>query len=301
MSLIEKALRKGQEAQKVADRATPRAYEPAEPARDAGVAARRSLGDPARRRQLDRDALRQDGLLAPLREERAISHQFRTIKRPLIRRAFEAGNAGQPAGRASARAIMVTSALPGDGKTFTSLNLALSMAMERDHSVILVDGDVPKPHISRIFAAENEPGLLDVLQDPHMTVESALLATDEPNLCILPVGRQSLQATELLASARMRGIIDELQALDPQGIVLLDSSPIMLTSEARVLSSLFGQVVMVVRAGGTPQQAVLDAMGVIGEGPEVNIVLNQALHVADGAYYGYGSYYGKETTEGSQP
>lgn len=249
------------------------------------------MGDVTRRRHVDHDALRQAGLLPPASEERGITQQFRSIKRPLIHRAFQSEPAGVSTD-AARRSIMVTSALPGDGKTFTALNLALSLALERDHSVILIDGDVPKPNITELFQARNEPGLLDLLEDSDARAESVILATDVPGLSLLPVGRPAANATELLSSARMRSIILELEALDPQGIVLVDSPPVLLTSEARVLAGLFSQVVMVVRASGTPQQAVLDAIKILGDGPHVNLVLNQALHVGGGGYYGYGSNYG---------
>lgn len=285
MSLIEEALRRRKAAMAVG---APRQAAAQVALSRQPAAAPRELGDPARRKRVSIDSLRQSGLLPPVSEERAISHQFRSMKRPLIRAAFEAA----PEAGAS-RSIMVTSALPGDGKTFTSLNLALSMALERDHSLILVDGDVAKPHLSRVFQADQEPGLLDVLEDPSRSIESVILPTDIPSLSIVPVGRQSPQATELLASARMRGVIAELEALDPQGIVLVDSPPILLTSEARVLASLFAQVVMVVRAGGTPQQAVREAVRLMGDGPKINLVLNQALHVGGGGYYGYNSEYGQ--------
>jgi len=194
---------------------------------------------------------------------------------------------------------MITSALPGDGKTFTSLNLALSMALERDHSVILVDGDVAKPHISRTLGLGSVPGLLDLIDSRSTDVEKVLVPTDLPGLSVLPVGRQSHQATEMLASEGMQSIIEALEGLDSRAIVLVDSPPMLVTSEARVLASLFDQVVLVVRAGGTPKQAVLDAIKLVGEGPEINIVLNQALHVGTGTYYGYGARYAYgEDTQG---
>jgi exopolysaccharide/PEP-CTERM locus tyrosine autokinase len=293
MSLIEDALRKGKVARtegKVGANGTtaapPLARAPTRP--ESGM---RVFGDVARRRRVDREALRRAGLLPPVSEEQEIAHQFRSIKRPLIRSAFESAPADAQDERAR-RSIMVTSALPGDGKTFTSLNLALSMAMERDHSVILVDGDVLKPHISQLFQATDEPGLLNVLDGSAPDIASAILPTDVPGLSVLPVGRQAMNATELLASARMLGVIRDLEALDPHGIIVVDSSPILLTSEARVLAGLFAQVVMVVRAGGTPQQAVLDAVRLMGDGPQVNLVLNQALHLGGSDYYGYGSGYG---------
>lgn len=306
MSLIEEALRKQRASGK-----PPRPLGEAQTARTSRSALpegrleqpgheRRTWGNLDRLRRLDREVLRAAGMLPPENEEHQLDQQFRNIKRPLIRKAFQEAPSGSGP---CPRSIMVSSALPGDGKTFTSANLALSMALERDHSVILVDGDVAKPHISRLFDAAGEPGLLDVLQNPELGIESVILPTDITGLSIVPVGRQSEQATELLASSRMQTIIASLEALDPQLLVVVDSPPILLTSEARVLASLFGQVVIVVRAGITPQQAVLDALKHIGEGPQVNLVLNQALHVDDGSYgygYGYGARYGDGGASGTE-
>jgi exopolysaccharide/PEP-CTERM locus tyrosine autokinase len=289
MSLIEEALRK-----RKISAATP--GRPSAPATSIAAAAastvqaRRNFGDPGRTLRLNIDALREAGLLAPNGESRAIESQFRALKRPLIQKLFAHATAdgSELEPRCS---VMITSALPGDGKTFTSMNLALSMAMERDHSVILVDGDVAKPHISRSLGLGSEAGLLDLIDRDSTDIESVLVPTDLPGLSVLPVGRQSHQATEMLASEGMRNVIGALEGLDSRAIVLVDSPPILVTSEARVLASLFDQVVMVVRAGGTPKQAVLDAIKMVGEGPEINLVLNQALHAGTGAYYGYGGRY----------
>jgi exopolysaccharide/PEP-CTERM locus tyrosine autokinase len=301
MSLVEEALKKRRAAaaEVTAKPARPASRKPVE----AATAMRPVLGDMARRKRFDRAALEAVGLLPPQSEARRVEHQFRTLKRPLISGAFSDSAAeSREQDGLSRRAIMVSSALPGDGKTFTSLNLALSMAMERDHSVILVDGDVAKPHISKLFGAGDEPGLLDVLEQPSLGIASVVLPTDVPGLSLVPVGRPSEHATELLASASMQSVILDLLALDQNAIVIVDSPPILLTSEARVLASLFGQVVLVVRAGGTPKQAVLDAVKLIGERPSLNLVLNQALHVGDGSYYGYGSGYGYgETSERESP
>lgn len=259
---------------------------------------RAAIGNGVRIVRIDHEALRQSGFLPPEQHERELAHQFRTIKRPLIRHAFPADTSGFGLTRSTGRSIMVSSALPGEGKTFTAVNLALSLAMEKDYSVLLVDGDVAKPNISQIFGAGGEPGLLDVLADPDRLVESAILATDAPRLSLLPAGKQSEVATELLASARMRQVLQNLELLDPHLLVVLDSPPVLLTSEARVLASLFEQVVLVVRAGATQQQAVLDAVEAIGEKPGLRLVLNQA-HRAGAAsnYYGYGYAYGYTTGE----
>jgi protein-tyrosine kinase len=241
---------------------------------------------PSRIVHVDRDTLRQAGMLPPESEEHELADQYRVIKRPLIRHAFEPGpDAVAP------QLIMMASALPGDGKTFTCINLALSMSLETDRSVLLVDADVAKPHVSRMFGVEDEPGLLDVLTDPARSVESVILPTDVPRLRILPAGKRQETATELLASDRNREVAKRLCELDPRGIVLFDSSPILLTSESRVLASLVGQIVLVVKAGLTPQHAVKDTIEILGSGKRVYLVLNQADLSGPLSYY-YGYRYG---------
>jgi protein-tyrosine kinase len=245
---------------------------------------------------IDNAALRAAALMPPEDQERELADQYRGIKRPLIGAAFD-GAGSDP----SQQLILLASALPGDGKTFTCINLALSMAQEKDHAVLLIDGDVAKPHVSRVFGVQNEPGLLDVLGDSSLDIESVILATDIPKLSILPAGRASSNATELLASARMRQIMQHLPSLNRRGLILMDSPPILLTSEARVLSTLVGQIVLVVKANQTPQQAVKDAIDAIGPGRNPKLVLNQAdLTGPMGYYYGYRYGY-QAATDGSSP
>lgn len=302
MSIVERALKRLQQSgQPAAGAPKPPAAaperKPAPPAASAASAAspgaargsdvRRAIGNPEKTVHIDFEMLRRAGALPPEHQQRELAHQYRILKRPILKYAF--GDEAPPASRpASPRTLMVTSALPGEGKTFTSINLAMSLALEKDHSVILIDGDAPKPHVSQTLGVGGEPGLLDLLAGPGVPVESVVLRTDVRGLHVVPIGRRSESATELLASARMRQVLDEIGQLDENAIVLLDSPPLLLTSEAQVLASLFGQVVLVVRAGGTPQQAVTDALGLIGDGPRVGLVLNQSLHDNVGGYYGYG-------------
>lgn len=304
MSIVEKALKKLQ----ASGGAPPVETRPGGAAASAGPSGQAARHEPAagpdgsravpparssKLFHVDFDRLRHAGMIPPEHQQREISDQYRTIKRPLIRNAFDPQAQTGATGVASLRSIMVSSALPGDGKTFTSVNLALSLSLEQDHSVLLVDADIPKPHVSEALGLLNEPGLMDALVDPNLQVESLVLPTDVRGLSVLPVGHRSDTATELLASARMRQVIASLERLDPQGLVVVDSPPILLTSEARVLASLFGQVLLVVRAGVTPQQAVTDAIAVVGEGPKIGLVLNQAVHEGVGTgYYGYGYRYG---------
>jgi exopolysaccharide/PEP-CTERM locus tyrosine autokinase len=225
-------------------------------------------------------------LLPPEHQERALSDQYRQIKRPLIANATGRGGTEKlPRGQL----IMVASAMPGEGKTFTSMNLALSLALEKDLSVLLIDADAPKPHLDRALGIAGEPGLLELLRDESLDPESLIIPTDVPTLAMLPIGTGSETTTELLASHRMEEIMAQLASNDPMRIVVIDSPPLLLTSESRVLAEAAGQVVLVVRAGVTPQQAVLDAISHLGEGKSIGLLLNQSTDIAPaGYYYGYG-------------
>jgi exopolysaccharide/PEP-CTERM locus tyrosine autokinase len=236
--------------------------------------------------RVDRMRLRAAGFVPDESQERRFADQYRRIKRPILMQVQMLTAANAP----GARFVMMASALPGDGKTFTSINLALSIARERDVSVLIMDADVAKPHISRIFGIDQEPGLLDALADDELDVESLVLPTDVEGLSLLSAGRHNEAATELLASARMAQVLARLIARDPRRIVLLDSPPLLLSSESRALVPFAGQVVLVVRAGGTPKQAVQEAIGYIGEGKPLGLILNQSLLALSEGYYGYGSY-----------
>jgi protein-tyrosine kinase len=292
MSLVERALKKIQES-RAAQAAEAGAANPAATAARVDQVAmpqpavKREPRDPSRIVHIDRAALQSAALLPPTSQERLLADQYRQIKRPLIANAF--GRGGQALD--NARLMMIASALPGEGKTFTTINLALSIAAEKDVSVVLVDADVAKPNVSALFGIAREPGLLDVLREEHLDVESVILDTDVPRFSLLSAGKRSETATELLASVRMQEVVRRLVAADPNRIVLFDSPPLLLTSEARVISSIVGQVVMVVRAGATSQQAVLDALDMLGEGKYTGLVLNHCDEQSTGyyAYYGGGS------------
>ncbi len=231
-------------------------------------------------------ALRAAGLLAAEEQERRVASEYRQIKRPLIAGALGRGTPAVPNGRV----IMVASALPGEGKTFTSVNLAFNMALEKDTNVLLVDADLPKPQISGVFGVSREPGLVDALLDETVDVESLIMTTNVRGLSLLPAGRADANATELLASDRMQQLVASLVSADPRRIVLFDSPPLLLTTESRVLASTVGQIVVVVLAESTTHQAVLDALACIPEGKSAGLVLNQSRSAPAHEYYGYGDY-----------
>jgi len=252
------------------------------------IAEAREVVDPARiikRISLDPAALRAGGYLPEESKDRQFADQYRRIKRPLIDRALTGvAPVGEP------RVIMITSALPGDGKTFTSLNLALSMALERDISVLLVDSDVAKRHISQITGLDREPGLLDALIDETIDPESLVVQTNLRGLSILPAGRPVETTAELLSSNRMRQIVMDLCVGSPRRIILLDSPPLLITNEGRILIKLAAQIVLVARAGHTPRNALQEAIALFDSRQAGGVVLNQVGGAGSDGYYSYGSY-----------
>lgn len=293
MSVVEKTLRKLQDAKQKGIDAVARDV-------SANADSTASLAGPRASRAeqnppivLDRHALRTAGLLPPALEERRLSSQYRKIKRPLIANAMGRGVERLPRGYV----IMLASAMPGEGKTFTAVNLALSIANEKDLRVLLVDADVAKPQISRVLGLEGERGLLDVLRDPQLDLESLIRQTDVPTLSFLPAGKNSGDATELLASKRMEEVAELLGKRDGQRIVLFDTPPLIQTTESAVLMQVAGQVLVVVRAESTPQPVLLDALESLQDHPAVSLMLNQSVRSLTSAYYYYG--YGEERSDRS--
>jgi protein-tyrosine kinase len=299
MSLVEQALKKAKAAGTPLPLSTAAQPAPAEPVAETVAAARPAatveLIEPSpditatfrtlKSVDVDLGQLSRMGYLPPPEQQREIEEQFRHIKRPLLARALGRGMPRQDNGVV----IMVTSALQGDGKTFSAVNLAMSLALEKDTSVLLVDADLVKPQAGKVFGLENEPGLVDALSDETVDVETLVVQTSIPKLAILPAGRTAQPTAELLSSARMATVIQRLKSQSGNRIILLDSPPLLITNEAKAFAELAGQVVLVVRANATPQRAVLDAIGFLREDQFVGAVLNQSDTVS-GSGYGY-SYY----------
>jgi protein-tyrosine kinase len=286
MSIIENALEKVRRAPTApaASAAPTLQAPPIEVPVDAGP---RAILPPQRRISIDFNLLRAQGEIPEAGLERRFADYYREIKRPLVQ-AMLAADAG-----AQSRLVLITSALPGEGKTFTALNLALSVARERDVSVLLVDADLPKGHLSRTFGLQGTPGLLDALADEAADVESLVVGTDIRGLEILPAGNSVEGVAELVASARMGQIAARLTARNPRRLVLFDCAPLLASSEARALKQIPGQFLIVTRAGSTPRQALLDAIALLDKTKLHGLVLNDA-HASRGdgyyAHYGYSGY-----------
>jgi exopolysaccharide/PEP-CTERM locus tyrosine autokinase len=256
---------------------------------EAAIAAEPAARPPRQERKLDRAALNAAGLLS-LEHQHQLAAQFRRIKRPIIAGAF--GRTGQ--GLTHGNIVMVASAVPGEGKSFTSLNLALSIAREKDVNVVLVDADVAKRHLSEMLGLKGERGLIDVVSEDSNDLEDVLVRTEFPSLSVLPAGRLSDHATELLSSARMQQAITELGSRLPNRIVIMDSPPVLLTTEARALAEIAGQIILVVRAGVTPHAVLADAIAQLPGKHSISLVLNQSTAAASSSYYyGYGEKHGQ--------
>jgi exopolysaccharide/PEP-CTERM locus tyrosine autokinase len=250
-----------------------------------GAANRRS-----RSVELDLARLAADGCVTPGVPRSRIADEFRVIKRPLIANASGKGSSPIKNGNL----IMVTSAVPGEGKSFSSVNLAMSIAMEFDRSVLLVDADVARPSLPQRLGLPDTPGLLDVLSDKSVDLCQVLLRTNVEKLTFLSSGKQHERATEMLASDAMTELLDELAARYSDRIVIFDSPPLLVTTESRVLATHMGQIVFVVHAETTLQSQVMQALATIEACQVKLMVLNGARTQAQGAYgYGYGYGYGR--------
>ena len=237
---------------------------------------------------LDLDVLGAAGIVTPNAPRSHSADQFRLIKRPLLANAKAKGEKALKHGNL----IMVTSSLSDEGKSFTSVNLAMSIAMELDNTVMLVDADVARPSILRMLGLQVMPGLLDVLEGSK-DMHSVLLKTNIDKLTVLPSGSSRPKATELLASDAMRRLLDDMAARYPDRIIIFDSPPLLLTTESRVLATQMGQVVMVVQADRTLQADVDHALSTIKGCANINLVLNKVRGTSsDGYGYGYSQGYG---------
>ena len=230
---------------------------------------------------IDRVRLAERGFIVPDGDPSVIAEEFRIIKRELL---LDGATIDR------GRVVLVASGAAAEGKTFCAVNLAISCAQEKDIEVVLVDADVAKPDVLPTLGLENGPGLLDALADPAVRVEECLIRTDVPNLLVLPAGRASNEATELLASDRTRSLIEGLLAANPRRLIILDSPPALAASPASVLALVAGQTLVVVRADKTPEKALRETVGLLGHCPNIRLLLNSVEFA--GSSRRFGSYYG---------
>lgn len=241
--------------------------------------------------EIDISRLSAAGFVTPDAPRTELADEFRAIKRPLLANARgKVGTAAVSRGNL----IMVTSAVPGEGKTFTAVNLALSIAMELDSRVLLIDADVRRPTVLERLGLAPEPGLMDVLEDPSRPLSDVLLQTNIEKLSLLPAGSPHGHATEYLSSERMRRLLDEMRTRYADRILIFDAPPLLPSTESRALATQMGQVVLVVAEGLTPRASVAEALVALANCPVVLPLLNQATGLHAPAYGSYGTYGGSQ-------
>jgi protein-tyrosine kinase len=233
--------------------------------------------------QIDLARLAAMGYLTPDTPRAQIADEFRIVKRPLLTNVN--GKSAAPVERANL--IMVTSSLPGEGKTFVAINLAISMAMELDKSVLLIDADVSRPSMLSRLGLPPARGLLDVLADASLPLSDVMLRTNIDTLTLLPSGPARGRATEMLASEAMHHLLQDLATRYADRILIFDAPPLLPSTESRVLAAHMGQIIVVVASQHTPQKTVTQALATIESCPVVLPLLNKAQHSEVGSYYGY--------------
>ena len=318
MSIVEKALQKAQQAAgaQPPPAQPPRPLEPELPpaaeAVESAAAAAEAAGIEAPRAApaalptheaiaVDAGRLRQFGLLPAESLVTEALEEFRRIKWPLLEHALGRGGSGTVS--AENNLILVTSAMAGEGKSFTSMSLASAIGRERDCRVILVDADLSSPKLTEAMGLSGRPGLYELLSDDTITLGDVVYPLSLEGAMFLPAGKGSDLGPELLASRRMAQVCAELSRWVPDGVVLFDSSPLLMSNEAQVMSRLVGQVLMVVLADGTEQRLVREAIALLDRTKLISLVLNnvQRTGIADDPVtYGYGYGYGAKKRYGSQ-
>src|SRR5882672_900229 len=233
--------------------------------------------------EIDLARLANMGYVTPDAPRTQLADEYRVIKRPLLTNALRKSSTSVDRGNL----ILITSAMPGEGKTFTSINLALSMAVELDCTVLLVDADVARPAVLDRLGLPSAKGLLDVLTDPRLEIGDVLLRTNVERLSILSAGTHHPRATELLASDGMNRLVDELATRYADRILVFDAPPLLPSTESRVLATHMGQIVVVVEADHTQKSTLTQALATIESCPVVMTLLNKVVGSEVGSYYGY--------------
>ena len=294
MNLIEQATRRLEELRRAGIQVPTPALEPAvadagvvhvveaTPAPEAPVAEPandRSIGKTSREVAIDLDRLASQGYLTPMLSDRVLAEQIRIIKQAVLKNVEDAGARGL-----RRNLVLVTSATAGEGKTFFSMNVAMSLAMEVDFHALLVDADVLRPSVLERYGIESGPGLLDLATRPELDISDVLLRTNVPKLSLLPAGKQTHKSAELLSSAYIDRLLTELSERYADRLVIFDAPPILVSSGTRHLATRVGQVIMVVQADSADSRAVSQAFDAVDSCPLVSTVLNRSSLPDPGAY-----------------
>jgi len=241
--------------------------------------------------QINKTSLEERGYLIDSGSRQTIKDEFRQIKRKLLNNAFGAASKTLD----NSNLVMVSSSKPNEGKTFVSINLALSIALEQDKTVLLIDADVLRPSVNRELGIGNVPGLIEYLLGEKDDIGDIIYNTNIDKLKIIPAGEPHHLSNELLASDKMESLAKELAERYSDRIVIFDCPPLIGVTETLVLANLMGQAIVVVEESKTYLSDIQKATENLSDDLALGLVLNKAIksHKDMYGYYGYG--YGSKT------
>lgn len=227
---------------------------------------------------LDPARLEALGLLSPRTRRSRLAEEIRLIKRRLIQQLGPVLDVDLPLGAV----LMVTSARPGEGRSFVAANLALSFALDEQVEAVLVEADVHTPTLGHALGLPQAPGLVDLLSDPTIDPDHALLIDDALGLTLLAAGRPVTTASHLFGSHRAKDLLRALATLAEGSVVIVDTPPLLTSTEALALTQAVDHVVLVVEADRTSRADVGSALDMLENVPGISLVLNKALPVTGG-------------------
>ncbi len=256
------------------------------PKREPSPAPRRVAGPIAKKLKSRRSGVVPPDKLSLLSQGQnyTFSEQFRMLRTFLIHRSEK----GPPP-----KTIMVTSALPGEGKTMTSVNLAINIAMGMEEHVLLVDSDLRMPSVSRFLGVETDLGLADYLMRGDMSLNEVLYSTQVEKLTLLPAGSgEPNAASELLSSEKMRSLIAEVRERYEDRFVIFDTPPVKATADPSVLAEVMDAILLVVRSGYSSEKIIEESVHLLGKDKIKGLIFNFAdeRDMNHGAHYKYGNY-----------
>ena len=284
MNSIEKALQKQQKYSEAQNK-TQTAHlqtDQAEPVRSQSVKSNAKI-------IIDLEMLARKGFVATDSKRQIINEEYRVIKRKLLDTAFG------PLSKSlrNSNIIMVTSARQGEGKTFTAINLALSIALEQDKTVLLVDADVLRPNVMKSLELKNEQGLIEFLLGEKEDLAEVMYRTNLDKLSIITAGKSHHLTAELLASERMFLAVEEFANRYTDRIVIVDTPPLLGVNETAILANLAGQAIIVAEESKTKLVDIGYAVKHLREEMAIGFVVNKTERGNQEGGYGY--YYAKPT------
>ena len=242
----------------------------------------------SRQVNIDRNALRQHGIALPSAGRSRIAEEFRIVKRQIAAKFLDEVEGDPDA--AKNRVIMVTSAKPGEGKTFAAINLALSIASEQDLKVLLIDLDTRHHAMQEMMGIPAGRGLTDLLSNPDVDFADVVLRTNMPNLAVMPAGHPDNRGPELLSSKRTRDMFEEMTRRYSDRFIIFDAPSCLASSDPATLAGIVGQVVFVVEADQTQQEEVEAALALVRGCPNISLLLNKVRTSATDQFGSYSNY-----------